>query len=384
MEEKQIFHGAPDCMIRILSIVWFKVLPPVFGGQKGIALFNKYLALHFPVSCICSENNDGAAATNYRTIPVLPAGKWQLVNPFCWRKIVQVLKAERSTHIILEHPYHGIAGWLGKKIGGAKLIVHSHNIEYLRFRQQKKWWWRLMSGYERWTHRNADLSFFKTEEDLSQALAQFGLAGEKCFIVPYGIERTAPVNKEQCSSVIRQRHNIASSEKILLFAGTLDYEPNAEAVRAIVEKIIPQLETTRSFSFRIIICGRNRFPSFQYLKNLRHPQLIMAGEVTDIDMYFGAADVFINPVTAGGGVQTKIVDALGQHCSVVCFEHMLTGIPVHTAGEKLFVAKKDDWEEFVKQIERVSHFNNTTPDAFFESMSWKKIAGEAAERIRKL
>lgn len=42
-------------MSKILSIVWYKVLPPVFGGQKGIAGFNKHLAKHHPLVCLCSS-----------------------------------------------------------------------------------------------------------------------------------------------------------------------------------------------------------------------------------------------------------------------------------------------------------------------------------------
>ncbi len=45
---------------------------------------------------------------------------------------------------------------------GVKLIVHSHNIEGLRWKTLGKWWWKGLWIYEKWVHRQADLQLFQT------------------------------------------------------------------------------------------------------------------------------------------------------------------------------------------------------------------------------
>ena len=123
--------------IKVLSIVWYKVLPPKFGGQKAIAFFNENLGKLTSLSCICSRNNETEKA-DYSAYNSLPISKTQFLNPFVWFKIYLVAKKTKSTHLILEFPYHGISGLICKKYLGTKLIINTHNIEFLRFKEQNK------------------------------------------------------------------------------------------------------------------------------------------------------------------------------------------------------------------------------------------------------
>ncbi len=85
--------------MKILSIVWFKVLPAKFGGQKGIANFNQYLSRLHPLVCICSADNEPGADIPYKVLPVLPTGKKQLLLPSAWRKIKQAAIQEKATQL---------------------------------------------------------------------------------------------------------------------------------------------------------------------------------------------------------------------------------------------------------------------------------------------
>ena len=164
-------------MEKILSIVWHKVLPPMFGGQKGIAYFNRHLSSRYPLVCLCSKNNKPIDDLPYKILPLLPDSKWQFINPFCWRKIKSVAKKEKVTHIILEYPYHAIAAMRSKRATHAKLILHSHNIESERFRQMGKWWWKLLRVYEKWGLQKADL-LMVSREDLKRDLGSFAPEAE--------------------------------------------------------------------------------------------------------------------------------------------------------------------------------------------------------------
>lgn len=370
-------------MTRIISIVWYKVLPPKFGGQKGIANFNKYLSKQYSLVCLCSKNNEPADDIPYKVLPDLPVSKWQFLNPFCWKKIKDGAKKEKATHIILEHPYHGIAACKAKKSTGAKLILHSHNIESERFRRTGKWWWRLLRRYEKWVHREADLLLFKTGSDKNFAINYFEVDPDKCIIIPYGIEQTVLPDRSVAGQLLRQRHNIKTEDKILLFGGTRDYEPNAKAVEKIYTEIAPQLASD-NFPFKIIICGRNKEPSFQYLEKLSHPYVIAAGEVGDMEYYFAAASVFINPVQHGGGIQVKNIDALAHHCNLVCFENMIEKETVAVARDKVFTASQEDWPAFIQQIKKAASYTGETPPSFFEHYDWAHSIARLMDRINTI
>lgn len=369
-------------MIRVLSMVWYKILPAKYGGQKGIASFNQYLAQHLPLACLCSENNSPGTLP-YKLIPELPVSKWQFLSPAIRKKLRQTVVAEKATHIIVEHPYHGLAAIKTRKQTGAKLIVHSHNIESERFRKLGKWWWPLLSRYEKWVHREADLSLFKTENDQQWAIDHFGLQPQKCMVAPYG---TAPISFTDNASTkkkIQERHSLLPEEKIILFAATLDYQPNAKAVESIYKQIVPRLPAANA-DFKVIICGRNSKSEFQYLQSLENKNVIMAGEVENIDEYFEAADLFINPVNSGGGVQTKNIDALAHHCSIVCFDGWIDKNIQALAPGKVFTAPGGNWDEFVHQILIASQQRLPTNPLFFKAYSWEEIARRVAERIRLL
>jgi len=362
-------------MSKILSVVWYKILPAKYGGQKGIALFTKYLAQCHEVVLLCSKNNR-AKDLPFKIRPELPISKSQFLNPFCWRKISKVSKEFQPAYIIVEHPYHGIAGWMARNKTRAKLILHSHNIESQRFRDLGKWWWRFLAIYERWAHRRADLNLFKTERDLQWAIEHFGLNAKECLVIPYGTEQP-PFNKEKSKTIIAARHAIREGTKIILFAGTLDYQPNAIAAEMIFKEIAPRL---RDDNLKILICGRNQLKTFQHLIQLNHPNVLYCGEVEDIENYFAAADVFLNPVETGGGIQSKTVEALSYNLNVVCFQSQADE-QFAIAGEKIVTCAPRDFDAMVKNIRRSLADSPPTRSEFFEFYSWKNIIKRLHEKL---
>jgi glycosyltransferase involved in cell wall biosynthesis len=366
-------------MSRILSIVWYKIFPPVFGGQKGIAGFNQELSQHHELVCLCSNHNEAGSNIPYKVIPELPADQLQFIDPRVWSNIRSVTKQVAPEFIILEHPYHGIAAVKTAQAVAAKLIVHSHNIESERFRELGKWGWQVLRRYEKWVHRKAAINVFKTRADLEFAISQFGLDPLKCVVVPYGIER--PFINPDAGTLIRERHGIGKEEKILLFAGTLDYKPNALAFENIFTKIAPLLEK-QSFAARVIICGRNHKPSFKYLNQFSHPSVIVAGEVTDIENYFQAADAFINPVQTGGGIQTKNIEALSHHCNVVCFANKISDMPPDLCANKLWVAEENNWPAFITATLAALGHKEKTPETFFTYFGWENCIRPLLDKIK--
>ena len=367
--------------MKIVSLVWFKIFPAKYGGQKGIALFEEHLGKHSEITCICSDDNEKDHCSSLTVLPIIPKGKWQFINVFTWIKILKAIKKEKADIFLLEHPYHALIAAMAKRIYKMKLVLHEHNIEFLRFKNIGKKWWPVLKLVERIASKQSDLIFYKTEQDRLQAIEFFGLNAAKTFVIPYGVEshEMNPSAKE----MICQRHNIPADNKLILFAGTLDYEPNAKAVENIYKEIAPRL-SKQNFRFTILICGRNKFQSFAYLNKLKHSSVLMIGEVDCIEDYFMAADVFINPVEEENGIQTKNLEALSYHLNLVCFENTLAGIDQKDLENKVFSVDHKNWDEFAAKTAKSCENNALTMVAFFENYSWESIAKKSANILCQL
>ena len=371
--------------IKVLSLVSYHFLPPKMGGQKGIALFNAYLSRTTDLTCITIKNNDTSFAPGYPVKNILSNSKFRYINPAYFFLLKKIIKKEGITHLILEHPYYGWLGILLKKFCKVKLVVHSHNLEAGRFKSMGKWWWGILWHYEKMTHRKADLNFFIQDDDRDLAMVSFKLDPPKCHTITYGFEMEkapAPEEKFMARNLLRKTYSIHPDEKILLFNGTLDYLPNKEALDIILEKINPLLLADVTFKYRIIICGNKLPAAYDKLGAYANKHIIYAGFVDDISLYFKGADIFINPVIEGGGIKTKVVEALGYDLSVVSTQSGAIGIPVAITGDKLNITADGNWEEFARQVVSIDP-GNKIPSVFFDHFYWGNIAGKAAALIAK-
>jgi len=370
--------------LHIAALASYRVFPAKMGGQKGIACFYSYLGVRVPVSFISTKNNEFPAGFPATFIPLLGNSFLRYVNPFLFFPLRKILLKDNITHLILEHPYYGWLGTLLKWTTKVKLVVHSHNIESLRFKSTGRWWWRILWQYEKFTHRRADLNFFITGEDEQFAIKHFKLDARRCQTITYGSdakESPMPSERSVARQVLENLYGIGSNEKILLFNGTLDYKPNLDALMIILNVINPALMKQAGFNYRIIICGKSLPANLDELKAYQDKHIIYAGFVDDITVYFKGCDLFINPVTDGGGIKTKLVEALGYNISCISTESGAIGIPQSITGKKLVLTGDTDWEPFTKAIIDINTQENI-PNAFYNHFYWGNIADKAASVLK--
>lgn len=371
--------------VKILSLVSYKFLPPEMGGQKGIAYFNRYLSSYANITCVTVLNNDETLREGYQIRKILSNSRLRYINPLYFFRMRTIIRNESITHLILEHPYYGWLGVLLKKLCRVTLIVHSHNIESLRFKTIGKWWWGVLWHYEKLTHRQADYNFFIQDYDKDYAIKHFGLQVNHCSTITYGFEHEkipSLIEKSTARSKICETHHfIKETDRLLLFNGTLGYKPNLDALDIILHKINPLLIATKGFKYKIIICGNKLPASYSALVDYKEKNIIYAGFVDDISLYFKGCDIFINPVTDGGGIKTKLVEALGYDLSVVSTRTGAIGIAEALTGGKLKLTGDDDWTTFATYIKDMNPLLHTPP-AFFENFYWGNIAKNAAALIK--
>jgi polysaccharide biosynthesis protein PslH len=368
-------------MINVLSIVSYNFLPPKMGGQKGIAFFYNFFSQKVNLTCVTTKSNDSSYVKDYTVLPILSESKFRYINLFYFFSIKKIIKQKQITHLIIEHPYYGWLGILLKTFCNVKLIVHSHNIEALRFKSIGKWWWGILFNYEKLTHKKANYNFFIQDDDKAYAIENFKLDAEKCTTITYGFELSqAPTNLErtEAKTFLQKKHGINDNEKILLFNGTLNYQPNLDALKIILSTINPVLIEKENFGYKIIVCG-NKLPA--ELNSLEgHKNIIYAGFVDDITIYFKGADIFLNPVIEGGGIKTKVVEALGYNLSVISTKSGSIGIPNQITNGKLVTVADNNWAEFINNVFTINT-NKTIPQEYFDHFYWGSVAEKAVNFI---
>lgn len=370
-------------MIRVASLVSYKILPAKTGGQRAITLLLRYLSQRVSLTCYGTDDNETEPEPPFTFIPFFGSSRLRYINPLNFFRMRKEIRRTKATHILLEHPYWGWLGFLLQLSTGARLVVRSHNIESLRFRSMGRWWWPILKWYERFTHRRAVLNFFITEEDRQYALQHFGLKPAKCVVITYGTTQTTSPSlaaRRAAKAMICARHQLNPSAALFFYNGTLDYLPNRIGLDRIIDKISPAL-TAKGMAHTVLVSG-SKLPS-SYEGKMKTGNVRYTGFVPDIEAYFLAADVFLNPVMGGGGIKTKLVEALAAGTSSVSFSNGAFGIPLNICGEKLRVVEDGNTDAFIEAAEELTQQEEQLmPQQFYDHFSWEAIAKQAAESLQ--
>jgi polysaccharide biosynthesis protein PslH len=124
----------------------------------------------------------------------------------------------------------------------------------------------------------------------------------------------------------------------LIFTGQMDYAPNVDAVRRVMDRILPRIRAVRpDASFHVV--GRN--PAPELLARDGQGGCHVWGRVEDIRPWLAAASLALVPLEIGRGVQNKVLEAMAMALPVVLSEEAATGISARS-GEHFAVAQGDE------------------------------------------
>ncbi len=369
-------------MKKIVNIVPYSFLPYSSGGQKLIACFNEYLGKEASLFVIGTKDNTISRTNSYELIPLLPKSRLRYISLRIPFQLIRFIRKKHIETIIIEHPYYGWMIPFFRLFTRTQIICHTHNVESERFRSIGKKWWRLLALYEGIVLRHCDKILCITEEDRQFFIDKMHVQQNKCIVVHYGIEQNKPPSdKTACRKAICVKHQLDPSLPILFFNGALDYKPNTDALDIILKEIYPRLRE-KKLIVQIIISGRNLPAQYDTLKQWHKENILYTGFVTDINLYTKAADIMLNPVISGGGVKTKMIEALGMNTTVISTETGAAGIPEGTCGDKLHIVKNNDWSLFADTIIKVLQAPPpSTPSKFYELFNWENIIKKVLNHI---
>jgi glycosyltransferase involved in cell wall biosynthesis len=123
----------------------------------------------------------------------------------------------------------------------------------------------------------------------------------------------------------------------VLFVGSFEHPPNVEAAVRLVRRIFPRIATARPDA-RLLLVGPDP-PS--ELRAAADGSVLVTGRVEDVRPLLDAAAVVVAPLTRGGGMRVKVLDALAAGKALVASPPALAGVEVEP-GVHAMVEEDDD------------------------------------------
>ncbi len=133
-------------------------------------------------------------------------------------------------------------------------------------------------------------------------------------------------------------------ETKLVFTGSMDWQPNEDAVIYFSQEIFPLIRSELS-NMKFLIVGSNPTSKVLSLSNI--PGVYVTGLVDDVRPYIADASIYVVPLRIGGGTRLKILQALAMKKAVVSTSIGCEGIDVEP-DKDLIVS--DDPNDFASQV----------------------------------
>ena len=180
------------------------------------------------------------------------------------------------------------------KITSKRIVLTAHNVNMRKRDGMDSWLnrWSLRTQY-----RLADHIFVHTDKMKAELLADFAVQENKVSVIPFGINKTAPIT-DLTSCDARRMLGIADTDKTILCFGQLAPYKGLEHLVAAFAKVLKE-----DRNYRLIIAGKpkwnhaywERIKQLMIDNGVRHRVIERIEHVPDeqTELYFKAADVLV-------------------------------------------------------------------------------------------
>jgi len=175
------------------------------------------------------------------------------------------------------------------------------------------------------------------------------------------------------------------NESNIVFVGSMDWQPNEDAVLYFCESIFPLIKS-KITDVKFYIVGSK--PTERVLKLGTIDGVIVTGLVDDVRMYIAESAVYVVPLRVGGGTRLKILQAFAMKKAVVSTSVGCEGLGLIN-NEHLIIS--DDPDEFANSVIRLARdkqLRNKLGEngrlLVQEKYDWKSIALKLEKTYRNL
>lgn len=192
--------------------------------------------------------------------------------------------------------------------------------------------WRKMLYLETRISKRARVVTTVSEQD-QRRLSQL-ISGLRLVVVPNGVDTSyfQPISEPSDESMD------------LVFVGSMNYRPNADAVRWFNQHVFPLVQARcPAVSWHIV--GWGPPADIQALHN--PPAIVVTGQVEDVRPYLAKSALVVVPLQGGAGTRLKILDAWAMSKAVISTTIGAAGLPAIHAHNLILA---DEPRDFVEHI----------------------------------
>lgn len=329
--------------------------------------------------------------------PPAPVGRWEhirrlasltpysiqpFLNPATRATFDRLVREFRPD--VIEVDLLPMAGYIRPDQVSIPFVFFEHNVETARYRSQmqprrfmsrqwlvQRWecvriWWA-----ERQACHRADWVFAVTDEDAADLKRLYGVAHVSTARPGVDLDVFSPLPPVD--------------EPRLVFAGSMFYEPNIDAMMWFHRAIWPMI-SERLPDVRLTIVGRD--PAAEILALAEDARITVTGSVPTVNDYFANAAIAINPLRTGGGIKQKLLEAMAMQRAVVTTTFGCIGVPVEDQKHVLIADDPSAFAEacvwlLTHPTERaaIAHAARALIEQVF---SWEKTVSHVEEVYRRV
>lgn len=272
-------------------------------------------------------------------------------HPRVAQALAHLLQAEAFDVIQLEATFMGVYLPVIRKNSKAKVVLRAHNIDYRIWQRLaagctqplKRWYLKLqarrLQQFEEALYRKTDGCLAISPTDAKHIAA---ISHQPIQTVGMGIAlpQTAP-----------ETHFEATDWQRCLFLGSLDWQPNQEAVQWLKNEVWPAIKT-QSPQSSCLVAGKN-CPK-NWLQTAVNGFEI-AGFVPDARATMLQNPLFLVPMRSGSGIRIKILEALSLGLAVVSTRIGAEGLDVTHRQQLLLAETPQEFAEAVYWLQQQPH-----------------------------
>jgi O-antigen biosynthesis protein len=187
-------------------------------------------------------------------------------------------------------------------------------------------------------YRDCDVVIAISDQD--KAVLALDDAGLNVEVIPLILEARDPVLARDGASCD------------LLFVGNLEYTANIDAIRFFCASVFPSIKREIPYA-KLRIVGNA--PS-EAVKKLASQDIEVTGYVADLEPFYERSDISIAPLTWGGGLKSKIAEAMSRGLPVVATTTGIAGFGLRPGDNVVLADTPEEFSSGVIMLHRDREF----------------------------
>lgn len=258
-----------------------------------------------------------------------------------------------------------------------KIVYHAHNVEYLlRLERNNRFVAEITRVAERYILKHCDRAFAVSEND-SQRFAS--LYGVKPALLPNAVDCSAFTMPPADVDEVKAKFGI--NHEAILFMGLYGYPPNAEAVRFLVDEVMPELHRQRP-GVQLVLTGGG--PS------ISPPWLVNPGIISrrDLNAVLCGCRIGVAPIFWGSGTRLKILEYMAASLPVVSTRKGAEGLQLEAGKHVLYAETAEEFQRSILKLlsdpAAASGLSMQASSLVKSQFDWAPLLRQFAEELKRL